>query len=148
MKLLSTLLALALTGAASIANAQIRVVQPYAHATSQGQATAAVYLRLTNTGPVIDKLIGAATPVARRVELHTMALEGNVMRMAELDGIPVAPGRDVELSPGFAHLMLMDLTGPLIGGTEFPLQLTFQQAGTVNVTVKVEGARTEQKARQ
>ncbi len=42
----------------------------------------AVYFRtIENTGTEPDRLLAARTPVAAAVELHHMAMDGDVMRM-------------------------------------------------------------------
>ena len=46
----------------------------------------------------------------------------------------------VELKPGGLHLMFVGLKAPLKAGDKFPLTLTFEKAGTVEVVVNVEAA--------
>jgi len=67
-----------------------------------------------------------------------MAMDGDVMRMREVDGIDVPPGQRVELKPGGMHIMFMGLKAPLKAGDSFPATLTFQKAGDVKVSVKVQ----------
>ena len=42
------------------------------------------------------------------------------------------------LEPGKMHLMLIGLKAPLKVGESFPVTLTFEKAGAINVTVSVE----------
>ena len=52
-----------------------------------------------------DRLVGARTPAAERVEFHAMSMEGDVMRMTPLGkGIEIPPGETVEARPGGLHL--------------------------------------------
>jgi periplasmic copper chaperone A len=96
------------------------------------------FLTITNKGATDDRLIGATSPVSGDVQLHEMAMEGDVMKMRELpDGIPVPAGETVTLQPGGLHLMFMQLTGPLVEGTSFPVTLTFEKAGAVTVELNV-----------
>ena len=44
----------------------------------------------------------------------------------------------VTLKPGGMHIMLQGLNEPLQAGKSFPLTLTFEKAGTREVTVAVE----------
>lgn len=109
----------------------------WARPTVQGQAAGGAYLRITG-GDAPDRLVGAsAAAVAKTVELHTMQMDGNVMRMREVAAIDVAPGKPVELAPGGLHLMLTGLQRPLENGSSFPLTLRFEKAGAVTVDVKV-----------
>jgi copper(I)-binding protein len=49
-------------------------------------------------------------------------------------------GKSVVLKPGGMHIMLMHLAKPLKVGESFPATLTFENAGTVTITVPVEKA--------
>lgn len=115
----------------------IAIGHPFARATSPGQAVGGGFLTLNNGGAA-DKLVSAATPAATSVELHTMRMEGDVMRMRQLDAIELAAGQTVELKPGGLHLMLMGLKAPLKAGDMVPLTLKFEKAGEVTVQLKVE----------
>jgi len=117
----------------------LTIAQPHARATVPGQNTGGGYLRLHNKGPA-DRLIAASTPVSSTVELHSMTMEGDVMRMRELDAIDVPAGKTVELKPGGLHLMLMGLKAPLKAGDNFALKLRFEKAGEVTVQAKVRAA--------
>jgi hypothetical protein len=72
------------------------------------------------------------------VEIHAMSMDGDVMRMRQIDGIDLPAGGMVELKPGGFHLMFMELKAPLQAGTRFPLTLRFEKAGELAVTVAVE----------
>jgi hypothetical protein len=50
--------------------------------------------------------------------------------------LEVPPG-STDLLPGGGHLMLTGLSGALEAGDSFPLRLTFERTGTVDVTVEV-----------
>lgn len=117
----------------------IDIGHPHARATSAGQAVGGGFLKLSNGGAA-DKLVSASTEVAKSVELHTMRMEGDVMRMRQLDAIELPAGQTVELKPGGMHLMFMGLKAPLKAGDSFPLKLRFEKAGEVTVQVKVEAA--------
>ena len=119
----------------------IAIGHPWARATAPGQPIGGGYLTLDNQGPAGDRLLGAsAASVAESVELHTMAMDGDVMRMRALDAIDLPVGRSVALKPGGTHLMLVGLKAPLKAGEKFPLKLRFEKAGEVEVVVNVEGA--------
>jgi periplasmic copper chaperone A len=114
---------------------KIRVDKPWARASAG--TTGAVYLTVRNEGDMPDKLVGASTPAAGKAELHTMIMDGNVMRMRGAGAIDVVPHGTVELKPGGLHLMLMELKAPLKQGETFPLTLKFDKAGDVLVNVGV-----------
>jgi copper(I)-binding protein len=123
-------------GFSAAAHAQVKVETPWARPTVQGQMAGGGFLRLQSAQA--DRLVGGSTPAAGRVELHTMKMEGDVMRMRQLDAIELPAGKPVALEPGGLHLMLMDLKAPLKAGDSFPLTLEFEKAGKVKVDVKVQ----------
>jgi periplasmic copper chaperone A len=57
--------------------------------------------------------------------------------MSEAGPLNVPPGGTLEMKPSGMHIMLMDLKGGLKLGQQFPLTITFEKAGTVEVPVKV-----------
>ena len=67
-----------------------------------------------------------------------MSMDGNVMKMREVDAIDLPPGQTVELKPGQLHLMLQGLKAPLKADGKVPLTLKFEKAGEVQVELKVE----------
>ena len=119
---------------------QLEIGHPYARATVPGQPAAGAYLSIENKGSAPDRLVGVSSPVAKSGEIHTMAMEGNVMKMRELDGgLEVKPGQKITMQPGNGyHLMLMGLSKPLQAGEKVPATLTFEKAGKVEVTFNVE----------
>jgi len=130
MKTIKTLLAALafVSGAATWAqaNAPVTVLAPWARATVQGQRTSGAFMTLEAKEPVT--LVGASSPVAGRAELHEMKMEGDVMRMREVDSLRVDAGKPLQLKPGGYHMMLVDLKAPLAPNTTIPLTLTFRTA--------------------
>ena len=117
----------------------IVITQPWSRAAMRGGSGAA-FLTLRNTGTAPDRLLGASTPAAGRVELHSMVRDGDVMRMREQPAIDLPPGQEVVLRPGGLHVMLLGLAQPLDRGATLPLTLRFEQAGEVTVQVAVQAA--------
>lgn len=100
--------------------------------------TGAAYMHIANGGDIADRLISAATKVARIVEIHEMKLVDGVMKMSRLnDGLEIPAKGEAKLEPGGYHVMLIDLTQDLAPNTTFDLDLTFAMAGTKTVTVSV-----------
>ena len=118
----------------------IAVGHPYATPSIPGTTNGAAYLAsIENKGAVADRLVRASTPIAARVELHTMAVDAQgVMRMREIDGLALAPKAKVQMKPGAGvHIMLMGLKEPLKEDASFPMTLEFERAGKVEVKVVV-----------
>ena len=115
----------------------MQVVNAWARPTVPGQPSAAGYLSISNRGTAADRLLSARSPAAEQVELHSMSMEGDVMRMRALDVIELPPGATVKLEPGATHLMLTGLKAPLKVGASVPLKLRFEKAGELDVEMKV-----------
>lgn len=121
----------------------IQVHKPWSRATSTGAKVGASYLEIRNTGAQADRLLGASTAVAKRVEMHVTQHEGGVARMRQVQSFEIPAGGRVDLQPGGAHLMLVDIARPLAKGERFAMRLRFERAGEVEVQVEVQdlGAR-------
>jgi copper(I)-binding protein len=119
--------------------ANIHISHPFAKATVPGQISGSAYLKLENKGKSADKLTKVESAIAKSVELHTMEMEGEVMKMREVKEISLNAGEKIEMHPGGGyHIMLVDLRQPLKAGEKFSLTLTFEKAGKLNVIVNVE----------
>jgi hypothetical protein len=119
--------------------AQVEVQDAWSRATPPGAKVAAGYMTLRNKSASPDRLVGASSPVAARVETHTMEMKGDVMRMREVNGYEVPAKGSFELKPGGAHLMLVDIKRPLKEGERVPLVLRFEKAGEVKTELAVQG---------
>lgn len=134
----AALLASSLAGAQEYKLKDLTISEPYARATMPQQQAGGAFVTIENKGKEADKLVGASSPVAKSVELHTMALEDNVMRMREVPNIEVKPSSTLVMKPGEGyHLMLMGLQQPLKAGDKFPITLTFEKSGKTEVTAVV-----------
>lgn len=145
MKSMLLVLAFAATSALghSHEKGDLQVRHPWARATPPGATVAAGYLEIRNNGKDADRLLSASTPVAKRVELHVTEHSDHIAKMRQLRAFEV-PGRErLTLTPGGAHLMLVDIAQPLKKGERFPLTLRFERAGELQVEVEVQelGAR-------
>lgn len=122
--------------ASPVAAADLEVRDAWARATPPGAGVAAVYLTIVG-GDVADRLVGAKTDRAAMTQVHSVTEMDGMARMREAGGVDVPPRASVLLAPGGLHLMLMDLTGPLVAGQPFVVTLTFERSGTRDVDVAV-----------
>lgn len=145
--LIATLLALGLTGSAFAGDAtlgDISIKDAFARATAGKAKVGISFMMIKNEGEA-DRLIAVSAPVSKTAELHTHIMDGDIMRMREIEGgIEIPAGGSVMLKPGGNHVMLMGLTQQLKKGESFPLEITFEKAGKISVTVDVAsiGAKT------
>ena len=130
-------LAASLVASAALAQTnQLEVSNAWARATPGKAENGAAYLTIQS--PTADRLLSLSSPVAKKAELHTMSMEGMVMKMRPLADLDIPAGQSITLKPGGQHVMLLGLDAPLREGQSFPLTLTFEKAGTRTVTVAIE----------
>ncbi len=116
----------------------ITVVNAWSRATAPGTSVGAAYFSIVNSGAA-DVLTTIETPLAKRVEMHSVTMVGGMMQMRQTSSLAIpARGRAV-FEPGTLHAMLIDLAKPLAAGDRVPLTLTFRDAGKVRVDAVVIG---------
>ena len=93
---------------------------------------------LINSLETADRLVAVQADVANAVEIHETQMEGDVMRMRQVEGgIELPPRTQVELKPGGYHIMLIGLTRDLAVGDKFPITLQFASGATLEVEAEV-----------
>ena len=120
----------------ALAQGSVKVEHAWARPTAAGQAGGGGFVTLTAVSSA-DRLISASASVSKSVELQTMEMDGNIMRMRQVEAIDLPLGKTVELKPGGMHIMFIGLNQSLKNGSSFPLTLRFEKAGEVVVNVKV-----------
>ena len=117
----------------------LEIGHPWTRATPPTAKAGGGFLTITNTGSTPDRLIAARSTASDKVEIHEMKMDGNVMRMRELEkGLEIPPGATVMLKPGGYHIMFMELKSPLAKDAKVPVTLVFEKAGSIDVEMKVE----------
>lgn len=137
-----SLLATALNAAAQsdVKIGQLVIEAPWTRATPGGAKVGVGYVAIANLSEEEDRLRTARSPIAERVEIHAMMMNGGVMRMRELkQGLLLKPRAITELRPGGYHLMLIGLKRPIKEGDELALELTFEKAGTAKLSMLAAG---------
>ena len=117
---------------------QVTIENAWSRATPPGARVGAGYMVLHNKAAVADRLVGASSPAAARVETHVIEKQGEILRMREVKGYAVPAKGSFELKPGGPHLMLVDIKAPLKEGDRVPVTLKFEKAGEVAVQLRVE----------
>ncbi|HEX5844411.1 MAG TPA: copper chaperone PCu(A)C [Pseudomonas sp.] len=117
---------------------ELRIEQPWSRAMPPVAPTAAVYFVLHNQGAVADRLLSVASPHAAKAELHEHLHEDGVMKMQQVPSVAIAAGGEVQFAPMGYHVMLFGLKQQAREGERFPLTLTFEKAGAIEVDVTVQ----------
>lgn len=121
---------------------KLRVEHPWARAVAVNSAAAAGYMEIYNIGAEADRLIGATTASAARVEIHEVTMVDHVMRMRPVQGgVEVRAGESVRFGPNGFHLMIIGPNDKFVEGAKVPLTLEFERAGKLDVELAIESAR-------
>lgn len=97
---------------------------------------AALYFTVDNHGET-DRLIGASSDVAKRVEIHETTMdEDGTMGMESVAGIDIPANESVVLEPGGLHVMLLGVDR-LAEGETIEVTLQWEMADDMVVTAEV-----------
>jgi len=118
--------------------AQVSVSDAWVRSTVPGQQVTGAFMKLAASSDA--SLVGAASPVAGRVEIHESSMHGGVMQMREVRHILLSAGKSVELKPGGYHVMLMAMKQQLNAGDSVPITLTFEDKAGKRTSVDVQAA--------
>lgn len=123
---------------ASAALAQVEVTDAWARSTVEAQRASGAFMKLRSAAGA--RLVGVKSPAAAVVELHEMAMQGDVMKMRAIDALDLPAGQVVELKPGSYHVMLIDLKAPLKAGESVPITLDVQDKDGTRRQIEVKAA--------
>jgi periplasmic copper chaperone A len=117
----------------------VKITDSWVRENAPGQSVGAAYMTLNS--PQDSTLVYVETPAAGTVEIHSMQMENDVMKMRMLEELPLKAGKPEKLAPGGFHLMLFDLKTPLKAGEKLDFKLCFKdKAGEIthqNIIVPV-----------
>ena len=130
------LLALAASLVATVTSAQTTASDPWVRGTVAQQKATGLFVQLTSVQG--GRLLSASSAAAASVEIHEMAMNGNVMTMRVLpDGLVLPAGKAVALKPGGQHLMLQGLKQPLKAGDIVTVTLVIEGADKKRETLEI-----------
>jgi periplasmic copper chaperone A len=112
----------------------LEFIHPWTREPAKGVKDVAVYMVLRNTGSVDDRIVGVSSSFATMGELRA----GRAAGEGRVSAIEVPASATVELAVDVPHVLLLGLTEPLDGYQYFPLVLTFEKAGRIEIEVYVE----------
>jgi len=132
--------------AGQLGTSNFKVEGAWSRASAPGQDTGMADFTITVNDKKEAALVGASSPVAKSVELHSMKTDDHgMMKMREVKAIDLPVGEPFELGLNGLHVMLIGLKKPLKVGDEFPLTLTIKagkQITRVEASVKVKPLNT------
>jgi periplasmic copper chaperone A len=104
----------------------VKVTNAWARATAPGQDSASIQLTITSKKDAA--IIDVASGSAQSGEIHTMVMEGDVMKMRAIESLPLPAKTPVTLGADGNHLMLIGLRAPLKAGRKLPFAVTVKFA--------------------
>lgn len=113
----------------------VKVSKAWARATAPGQDTASIQLTITSKQDA--SLIGVESGSSQSGEIHSMVMEGGVMKMRALESLPLPAKTPVTLGEDGNHLMLVGLKKPLKAGRKLPFALTVKFADGHTTLIRV-----------
>ena len=116
---------------------QVEVQGAYVRAVPPGQPNSASFMALHNGDSREHALVGAKSPAAKVVELHTHNMVDGMMQMRPVDKIDLPAGATTSLQPGGFHVMLIGLQQPLVPDQAVPLTLVFDDGSEAKVSAPV-----------
>ena len=118
------------------APAEYAVVDGWVRNPPGGRDVTAGFITLTAGAPG-GQLVAAETAEAEHVEIHTMVMEGDVMRMRRIEAIDIPAGGAAILAPGADHLMIFGVNAEDMADGEMDITLTFADGETLPITLPI-----------
>jgi hypothetical protein len=120
---------------APTATCPVTVTDPWVKAAESGMT--AGFGVLANSGAQAVTITAASSPASPTMELHEVVESDGAMVMRPVEGgFEVPAGGSLAMEPGGYHLMLMDLTDPVLPGDDVAFTLTCGDGGTVSYTAQ------------
>lgn len=123
-RLLRLITACCMLACTAQAHAEVSLSEAWVRASHPGQSVGAAYVTLTSPADVT--LVYIETERAGSVEMHSMTMQGGVMKMRSMESLPLPAGKPVKLAPGGLHLMLFELPTPFKVGEQVKFRLCFK----------------------
>ncbi|UJF22754.1 copper chaperone PCu(A)C [Shewanella sp. OMA3-2] len=134
-KHLFNFLALSLLSFTAVAN--VVLVDGHVRAMPASVPNTAAYLTLENNGDKTVNLIAIKTPIAKEAQLHTIIEENGMVKMRQIEHLPIASHGTLSLKPSGDHIMILGLNKPLAENDKVVLTLIFDNKQRLQVELPV-----------
>jgi len=116
----------------------IDISRPWARTSPTAAGFAGGYFTVTNKAHEADRLVGAESPAAVKIEIHGIKVGGGGTTRKQMErGLGLPPDTAITLKPRGYHLWI-ELKAPLAQGQKVPVTLRFEKAGTRSIELTVE----------
>lgn len=115
---------------------EVTVSDAWSRATAPGQEVGMVGLVITSQ--MDARIVAVSSPASASSEIHTMTMDNGVMKMRQLENLPLMAKKPATLGPGGDHLMLIGLKKALKAGDTVALTITVQFADKSTEQINVQ----------
>ncbi len=115
----------------------LRIDKGFVRGLPAGQPVTSAYFTLNNTSDTALVLVGARSPNAEQVEIHSHQMQNGMARMRKRDSVSIPAHGSVQFAPGGLHLMLFRLKGSFANDARIPITLLFAGSSRVEVVLPV-----------
>lgn len=136
LALLTACSSIGMSGQSVTSQNGIEISNPVMMSAGSGETTGA-FMQIKNTGAETDRLVGATCELAGMAQVHETIMDGDTMKMQQVEAVEIPAGQILELKHGSYHVMLMDLKQEVKAGEKVTLTLQFEKAGPVTVSALV-----------
>ena len=117
----------------------LQISRPWARTESADALEGAGFFTVANPDDSRDRLLGATSPKAGKIEIQAIKVVGPGIRMRAVEGgLRVPKLTTLVLKPRGYHLLMSELPAPWAIGSKVPVSLEFEKAGRVEVELLVE----------
>jgi len=119
----------------------IAVENPWARAMLPGAKMGVGYFEIKNNTDRPVRLAAVRSNVADQVEIHSSAMDGNVMKMRMMkNGVEIPPHSGLSFKPGSYHLMFINPKTPFKAGEVIKTHFSFDNGHDIAVPFNVREA--------
>ena len=122
-------------------NAKLVVENGYARESIPGTSISSAYMTIKNLSAKNIRLIGAASAVSDRIEIHQHTMSDGLMRMRQRDYVEISAQNNTVFQPSGFHLMIFDLKQPLKAKENIIITLSFDDQSSIDVNYTVQGLK-------
>jgi hypothetical protein len=122
----------------ALPDGEVAVDEPWVRPAAAG-GNSALYMTLLNGTTSADTLVDVMAPIIDSIQVHESTDTAGTASMQPMGtSVPIAAQSRVALEPGGKHVMLMNLSQPLVEGESIVLNLEFAQAGLRRVRAPIQ----------
>lgn len=118
----------------------LHIMKAWVRPTVKSQTSTGGYLKIMAHAD--GKIVGASSTIAERTEIHEMSMDGDIMRMRQVQSVEVEEGDILDFKPGGYHVMFMGLNAPIAKDQEIIFKLEFESKDGIKSSIPVKALAT------